>query len=88
MKKSYQIKILISLMFFSACETIEKKKPLNVLWLVAEDLSPNYLNAYGNPRAPTPNLDRLAREGVVYTCLLYTSPSPRDRTRSRMPSSA
>ena len=24
----------------------------------------------------------------VDTCLLYTSPSPRDRTRSRMPSSA
>ena len=24
----------------------------------------------------------------VYRCLLYTSPSPRDRTRSRMPSSA
>ena len=26
--------------------------------------------------------------GKVYACLLYTSPSPRDRTRSRMPSSA
>ena len=25
---------------------------------------------------------------VFVTCLLYTSPSPRDRTRSRMPSSA
>ena len=25
---------------------------------------------------------------VVGACLLYTSPSPRDRTRSRMPSSA
>ena len=25
---------------------------------------------------------------MVWTCLLYTSPSPRDRTRSRMPSSA
>ena len=25
---------------------------------------------------------------TVDTCLLYTSPSPRDRTRSRMPSSA
>ena len=25
---------------------------------------------------------------LPYTCLLYTSPSPRDRTRSRMPSSA
>jgi hypothetical protein len=28
------------------------------------------------------------RGDVHYTCLLYTSPSPRDRTRSRMPSSA
>ena len=26
--------------------------------------------------------------GADYLCLLYTSPSPRDRTRSRMPSSA
>ena len=25
---------------------------------------------------------------MVKACLLYTSPSPRDRTRSRMPSSA
>ena len=31
------------------------------------------------------------RDGVAkeeWSCLLYTSPSPRDRTRSRMPSSA
>ena len=27
-------------------------------------------------------------EQIIYFCLLYTSPSPRDRTRSRMPSSA
>ena len=30
----------------------------------------------------------LAFNTVIYFCLLYTSPSPRDRTRSRMPSSA
>ena len=31
----------------------------------------------------------LAKLGVRFEdCLLYTSPSPRDRTRSRMPSSA
>ena len=29
-----------------------------------------------------------ARQGMLEGCLLYTSPSPRDRTRSRMPSSA
>ena len=27
-------------------------------------------------------------DAIVQVCLLYTSPSPRDRTRSRMPSSA
>ena len=26
--------------------------------------------------------------GIAWSCLLYTSPSPRDRTRYRMPSSA
>ena len=31
---------------------------------------------------------RAQGEGTRQTCLLYTSPSPRDRTRSRMPSSA
>ena len=39
-------------------------------------------------------LFRVANQQVMkalrysYICLLYTSPSPRDRTRSRMPSSA
>ena len=28
------------------------------------------------------------RNGEVYNCLLYTSPSPRDKRQSRMPSSA
>ena len=32
--------------------------------------------------------DSLTKKFNLYTCLLYTSPSPRDRTRSRMPSSA
>ena len=35
------------------------------------------------------NLDKNGFGTAVYSfCLLYTSPSPRDRTRSRMPSSA
>ena len=40
---------------------------------------------------PTQNAGSGRREAMMvrsYTCLLYTSPSPRDRTRSRMPSSA
>ena len=30
----------------------------------------------------------IMRPAMIFTCLLYTSPSPRDRSVSRMPSSA
>ena len=33
-------------------------------------------------------LDGVQGKDLIHDCLLYTSPSPRDRTRSRMPSSA
>ena len=36
----------------------------------------------------TASLELVSLERHVFSCLLYTSPSPRDRTRSRMPSSA
>ena len=35
-----------------------------------------------------PNISLMVQERIANVCLLYTSPSPRDRTRSRMPSSA
>lgn len=37
----------------------------NILWLTSEDHNP-WLGAYGDPRARTPNLDALARRGVLY----------------------
>ena len=47
---------------------------------------------YG-PEHTDPSVQHLYRKGYhtgidFSGCLLYTSPSPRDRTRSRMPSSA
>ena len=56
-----------------------------------------------NPKVSTPRLLELIQQfgsvagykinaqksvAFLYTCLLYTSPSPRDRQKSRMPSSA
>ena len=41
------------------------------------------------PKRHVENYFDMSEEEVVScNCLLYTSPSPRDRTRSRMPSSA
>ena len=45
----------------------------------------------GNERVTVQNLRVLKvvpEKNLLVVCLLYTSPSPRDRTRSRMPSSA
>ena len=47
-----------------------------------EDESIKMANALGNKQHML-----LSNHGII-TCLLYTSPSPRDRTRPRMPSSA
>ena len=38
--------------------------------------------------AGTKTFEREHEMSLVYNCLLYTSPSPRDRQKSRMPSSA
>ena len=39
--------------------------------------------------AANKNMEKISSNlANLNTCLLYTSPSPRDRTRSRMPSSA
>ena len=41
------------------------------------------------PATDSPHTGQCTCQGIPFrTCLLYTSPSPRDRTRSRMPSSA
>ena len=34
------------------------------------------------------DMDAYDKDATIYTCLLYTSPSPRDKRQSRMPSSA
>lgn len=39
----------------------------NILWLTFEDTSAYEIGCYGNPDVKTPNIDRLAREGVRFT---------------------
>ena len=48
----------------------------------------NRTNIIARSPAKARLLDSLEAKNRTNICLLYTSPSPRDRTRSRMPSSA
>jgi len=50
----------------------ERELP-NVLWITSEDTSP-YLGCYGDSFAKTPNLDRLAEQGFLYSHAYANSP--------------
>eukprot|EP00657_Telonema_sp_P-1_P002803 TRINITY_DN16504_c0_g1_i1.p1 TRINITY_DN16504_c0_g1~~TRINITY_DN16504_c0_g1_i1.p1 ORF type:complete len:109 (+),score=29.70 TRINITY_DN16504_c0_g1_i1:159-485(+) len=57
------------------------------------DTDTSFMYQMGHPQLDERVLERVLAAGseafeLLCTCLLYTSPSPRDRTRSRMPSSA
>ena len=61
---------------------IESGQITNILVMIEPDINPQLL--------PWPTVNGLLSVPVeeIDTCLLYTSPSPRDMRRSRMPSSA
>lgn len=46
----------------------------NILWITLEDTSVHFLGCYGDRRARTPHLDRLALEGVRFTRAFSTAP--------------
>lgn len=64
---------LVSLLLGALCALAPAQQRPNVVWLVVEDMSP-WLGCYGDDTVPTPNCDRLAREGVRYTNAFATSP--------------
>lgn len=49
------------------CNAINAKEPLNVLFILADDLGWRDLGCYGQEKIPTPNIDRLASQGIRFT---------------------
>ena len=61
---------------------------LSLLQLVGDCWAMNdWSGLFGNPAKMLLSLVTITFDGIFF-CLLYTSPSPRDRQKSRMPSSA
>ncbi len=44
----------------------------NILWIVAEDMSAVDVGCYGNPAVKTPNIDRLAKQGMRFSRVFTT----------------
>ena len=62
MKKN-KIVILMLMFVFSLAQAQDKP---NVLWITLEDISPQFVGCYGNEDVHTPNIDKIASEGIRF----------------------
>ena len=72
--KSTGVVLTTSPLVMSAEEIFRDNKRPNIVWIMAEDISTE-LACYGHPAVKTPNLDKLAQQGIRYTNAFCTAPS-------------
>lgn len=63
---------------FTACSSVQHKAAANqqpnILLILSDDHSSPYLSCYGNPDLKTPNIDRIAAEGIRFGRAYTTAP--------------
>lgn len=68
------VAVVVSMHLFAAVQAqkIDTKRP-NVIFIYADDLGYGDLSSYGASKIKTPNVDRLAKEGLRFTDAHSTS---------------
>jgi N-acetylgalactosamine-6-sulfatase len=60
-------RLLLCLLASLACAVSAAERKPNFIFILADDLGWGDLGCYGHPHIKTPNLDRLAKEGTLFT---------------------
>lgn len=66
---------ILGVLAFSGCAGEPVLQKPNVVIIIADDAGWNDFGAYGNPGVRTPNIDRLAAEGMLFTNAFVTTSS-------------
>jgi arylsulfatase len=66
MKVHYKIVSVGILALSIACQT-EKASPPNIIYILADDIGYGQLGCYGQEKIETPNIDDLAKKGMLFT---------------------
>src|SRR5687767_3223741 len=66
--RRFGLALLLAIVGTSSVPAGEKtNRPPNIVFIIADDLGVHDLGCYGRKEHPTPNLDRLARNGLRFT---------------------
>ena len=58
--------ILAFIVTFNVCGSGAEEKPPNIVLILTDNLNPDLLGPYGNTEIRTPNLDRMAQDGLTF----------------------
>lgn len=64
--KSYIIPSALYLLSLISCQTDKKEKPPNILFIMSDDHTTQSISCYDETFIQTPNIDRLAKEGMRF----------------------
>jgi arylsulfatase A-like enzyme len=77
MKNSFYLlnsSLLLILSFFHSIGGVAQNKRPNILVIMGDDISRNSMGVYGSKYIKTPNFDRIANEGVLFTNAYVCNP--------------
>ena len=74
----YTLVLFVAILFCMACQTTEKqeekpKQRPNILFIMSDDHAYQAISAYSNHLTETPNIDRIANEGMLFTNACVTN---------------
>lgn len=74
LKALYRTLTVVAVLFSASAASAEETHSPNILWIIAEDMSPD-LACYGNKVVTTPNIDSLAAKGMRFSNVFTTAPA-------------
>ena len=73
MKRIYNVIFLLSIILFSCNNPEPKNERPNILFIMSDDHAYQAISAYDNRLIQTPNIDRIANEGIIFNNACVTN---------------